>query len=92
MRLLFVIALPAARWTETHEALLVLLLRRRAGAVGMHARTNPLQRERHLTRAGVSRATERLPPRVAQRRPLPTMLLRRHIDELRGDVRGTVGL
>ena len=40
----------------------------------------------------VSRATEHLPPGEVQRRPLPTMLLRRHIDELRGDARGTGGL
>ena len=46
-------------------------------------------RESNFTRPGVSRATEHLPPRADPRRALPTMLLRRHIDELRGDARGT---
>ena len=52
---------------------------------------NRLQRKSQVTRAGVSRAIKQLPPQVARRRLLPTMLLRRHIDELRGDGHGTMG-
>ena len=37
-----------------------------------------------------SRAIERS-TRVAQRRPLPTTLLRRHNGEFHGDVHGTMG-
>jgi hypothetical protein len=44
-----------------------------------------------LMPADDSRAIEHLPPRVAQRRPLPTTLLRRHYDEFLGDVHGTMG-
>jgi hypothetical protein len=52
--------------------------------------TAPARKPRSCER-GVSRATVHLPPGAAQRRPLPTMLLRRHIDEVRDGAHGTMG-